>query len=239
MKFLDKVTVFVRGGAGGAGCASFSPETRRPDGGDGGTGGRVMARATRHVSTLGHFRRHRHTKAANGKHGGSRGKTGANGADTWLAVPLGTQIINQQHLGSLGSLGCLGSLDQDGQKMCLAHGGTGGRGNRHNATTGATKGEDGEEHHLLLRLKLLADAGLVGLPNAGKSTLLRCLSCARPEVGDYPFTTKTPVLGVVESTINKDFVFENFVLADVPGLVAGGAQRHWAGVAIFGTSGAL
>ena len=233
MTFLDEARVFVRAGDGGAGCVSFRREKcvprGGPDGGNGGSGGPVMAAGSRHVSTLRSVHRHRHIRAANGSPGQGHGRTGANGPPTWLSLPLGTQIF------AADGTTLLGQLDHEGQNLCLARGGRGGRGNRsfaaptRRAPRYATKGDPGEQTHLLLRLKLLADAGLVGLPNAGKSTLLRRVSAARPRIGDYPFTTTRPSLGVVDWEVG-----EEFVLADVPGLVAGAHKGIGLGLRFLG-----
>lgn len=219
MKFLDQVKVYVRGGDGGAGCASFRREKYvefgGPDGGDGGRGGDVIAVAAANLNTLIDFRYRQHFKARCGGHGMGRNRTGAGGADALLRVPAGTQVFEED------DETLVADLTEPGQRVVLARGGDGGFGNTHykSATNRAPRradpGRPGEEHWLWLRLKLIADAGLVGLPNAGKSTFLSAVSRARPKVADYPFSTLYPLLGVVGTDD------EEFVLADLPGLIEG------------------
>ncbi len=219
MKFLDQAKVNVRGGAGGAGCVSFRREKYvefgGPDGGDGGAGGSVLAACADGLNTLIDLRYRQHFRAANGRPGTGRNRTGAAGADVVVAVPAGTQIVTEEGVRAIADLTAVG------QRAVLARGGRGGFGNAHykSATNRAPRradaGAPGEELWLWLRLKLIADAGLVGLPNAGKSTLLAALSNARPKVAAYPFTTLHPVLGLVEAGA------EAFVLADIPGVIAG------------------
>lgn len=223
MKFLDQVKVFVRSGNGGAGSISFRREKNiaygGPNGGDGGTGGDVWATATEDLNTLIDYRFKQHFKASTGMHGMGRDRTGAAGDDIEIKVPVGTQIFDES-----GEF-LLIDLLEDGQRVLLAKGGNGGWGNvrfkspTNQAPRRANPGEDGEERWLWLRLKLIADAGLIGLPNAGKSTLLSAVTAARPKTADYPFTTLRPHLGVVELGAT-----ERFVLADLPGLIEGAAE---------------
>jgi GTP-binding protein len=219
MRFLDSAKVFVKAGDGGDGCVSFRREKYiafgGPNGGDGGRGGHVIAQAAAGLNTLIDFRYRQHFKAQRGGHGMGRDRTGAHGADVVLELPVGTQILAED------GITLIADLAQPGQTVVLAQGGRGGLGNAHfkSATNQAPRyaqsGTPGEERWLWLKLKLIADAGLVGLPNAGKSTFLAAVSRARPKVADYPFTTLEPQLGVVE--IDQDA----FVLADIPGLIAG------------------
>ena len=223
MKFLDEVKVFVRSGNGGAGSVSFRREKSiafgGPNGGDGGKGGDVWAVATDGLNTLIDYRYQQHFKAGTGQHGMGRDRSGASGEDVTIYVPVGTQIFDEEgeHL--------LIDLIDAGQKVLLAKGGNGGWGNvrfksaTNQAPRRANPGEESEERWIWLRLKLIADAGLIGLPNAGKSTLLSAVTKARPKTADYPFTTLRPHLGVVELGNT-----ERFVLADLPGLIEGAAQ---------------
>jgi GTP-binding protein len=219
MKFLDEAKIYVKSGDGGAGCLSFRREKYiefgGPDGGNGGRGGDVVAEAVEGLNTLIDFRYRQHFKAKRGDHGRGRDKTGAAAGRLVVPVPVGTQILDaDKRL-------VLADLTQIGLTAVLAKGGDGGFGNAHyksstnRAPRRADPGWPGEERWLWLRLKLIADAGLVGLPNAGKSTFLAAVSRARPKVADYPFTTLHPVLGVVEAD------HEAFVLADIPGLIEG------------------
>jgi GTPase len=204
MKFLDQAKVYIRSGDGGAGCVSFRREKfiefGGPDGGDGGRGGDVVAECADGLNTLIDFRYQQHYKAKTGIHGMGKNRAGARGADVVLKVPVGTQIFEED-----GET-LIADLAKVGERVRLARGGNGGFGN---------PGEVGEERTLILRLKLIADAGLVGLPNAGKSTFLAAVSAAKPKIADYPFTTLHPGLGVV-SIDSRDFV-----LADIPGLIEG------------------
>ncbi len=219
MKFLDQARIFVRAGNGGNGCTSFRREKNLefggPDGGDGGRGGDVVVQCAGNLNTLIDFRYQQHFNGARGGQGMGRDRSGANGGDKLLKVPPGTQI----YAGDNETL--LGDLTKVGDTLVLARGGNGGFGNAHfKSSTNRTPrrcnpGEEGEEYTIWLRLKLIADAGLIGLPNAGKSTFLASVSAARPKIAGYPFTTLHPALGVV-LTGDKDFV-----LADIPGLIEG------------------
>jgi GTP-binding protein len=219
MKFLDEAKVYVKAGDGGAGVVAFRREKfiefGGPDGGDGGAGGDVIAEAVEGLNTLIDYRYQQHFKAKKGGHGMGANRTGAGGEDVVLKLPVGTQILDED------KETVIADLTEAGQRVVLAVGGKGGRGNaRFKSSTNqaprrADPGGVGEERWVWLRLKLIADAGLVGLPNAGKSTFLASVSAARPKIADYPFTTLTPHLGVV--TIDDD----DFVLADIPGLIEG------------------
>ncbi len=219
MKFLDEAKIYVKSGDGGAGCLSFRREKfiefGGPNGGDGGRGGDVVVEAVEGLNTLIDFRYRQHIKAGRGHHGQGRDKTGAAGQTAVIKVPVGTQILDQD------KKTLIADLTEVGQRALLARGGDGGFGNAHykSATNRAPRRADpgwpGEERWVWLRLKLIADAGLVGLPNAGKSTFLAAVSRARPKVADYPFTTLHPNLGVVAAGDQE------FVLADIPGLIEG------------------
>ncbi len=219
MKFLDQAKITVKSGAGGAGCVSFRREKfiefGGPDGGDGGRGGDVIALCVDGLNTLIDYRYQQHFKARTGGHGMGKNRAGGKGADIVLKVPIGTQIFDAED----GAL--LADLTEVGQRVRLARGGNGGFGNAHFKTSTnqaprrANPGEPSEERELYLRLKLIADAGLVGLPNAGKSTFLATVSAAKPKIADYPFTTLHPQLGVVACD------GQEFVLADIPGLIDG------------------
>jgi len=219
MKFLDQAKVYIRAGDGGAGSVSFRREKflefGGPDGGDGGRGGDVWVEAVDGLNTLIDYRYQQHFKAKTGGHGMGRNRTGADGADVVLRVPAGTQIFEEDN----ETLVC--DLDQVGQRYRLAKGGNGGFGNQHfksstnRAPRRANPGLDGEERTIWLRLKLIADAGLVGLPNAGKSTFLAAVTAAKPKIADYPFTTLHPNLGVARIDARE------FVIADIPGLIEG------------------
>ena len=223
MKFLDQAKIFIKSGNGGAGCVSFRREKSiafgGPNGGDGGKGGDIWAVATSALNTLIDYRYKQHFKADTGMHGMGRDRAGAAGEDIIVKVPVGTQIVDADN----GEI--LIDMTEDGQRALLAQGGNGGWGNaRFKSSTNqaprkANPGEDGEERWLWLRLKLLADAGLVGLPNAGKSTFLSTVTAATPKTADYPFTTLHPHLGVVNLG-----TAERFVLADLPGLIEGASE---------------
>ena len=219
MRFLDQAKIYLKSGDGGDGCVSFRREKfiprGGPNGGDGGRGGHVIARASADLNTLIDFRYRQHFRAARGGHGMGKDRTGAAGPDIVMDLPLGTQVLAED------GKTLIADLAQPGQTVTLARGGAGGLGNVHfksstnRAPRQSTPGEPGEERWVWLRLKLLADAGLLGLPNAGKSTFLAAVSRARPKIADYPFTTLQPKLGVV--TVDD----EPFVIADIPGLIEG------------------
>lgn len=229
MKFVDEATISVQAGNGGNGCLSFRREKfvekGGPDGGDGGDGGNVYLVAHDGVNTLADFRVARKFKAENGRPGAGQNKTGKSGADLDVVVPRGT-VVHDVDTGEL-----IGDLTDAGQRLMVAEAGHGGYGNtRFKSSTNraprkTTQGSDGERRHLLLELKLLADVGLLGLPNAGKSTLIRSMSAARPKVADYPFTTLHPNLGVVSVG-----PLQSFVMADVPGLIEGAAEGAGLGI---------
>jgi GTP-binding protein len=219
MKFLDQAKIYIRSGDGGAGSISFRREKYiefgGPDGGDGGKGGDVIAVCVEDLNTLIDYRYQQHFKGKTGMHGMGKNRAGGKGADAILKVPVGTQIFEED------SDEPIADLTQAGQQVRLARGGNGGFGNAYFKTSTnqaprrANPGQEGEERTLWLRLKLIADAGLVGLPNAGKSTFLATVSAARPKIADYPFTTLHPQLGVVGCDGRE------FVLADIPGLIEG------------------
>ena len=222
MKFLDQAKIFIRSGDGGNGCMSFRREKYiefgGPDGGDGGRGGDVVAECVPALNTLIDFRYQQHFKAKKGRHGEGRNRTGASAREIVVRVPVGTQIFDDD-----GET-LIADLTRPGERRLLARGGDGGFGNSHfksstnRAPRRADPGRSGEEFWLWLRLKLIADAGLIGLPNSGKSTFLAASSRARPKIAGYPFTTLYPQLGVV-------FIDdEEFVLADIPGLIEGAHQ---------------
>ncbi len=219
MKFLDQAKVFISSGKGGNGCVSFRREKYvefgGPDGGDGGKGGDVWAEAVDGLNTLIDYRYQQHVKAKPGRPGMGKSRTGASGADAVLRVPAGTQILDTD-----GET-LIADLEKVGDRVRLLAGGNGGFGNQHfksatnRAPRSANPGQEGAERWVWLRLKLIADAGLIGLPNAGKSTFLAAVSAARPKIADYPFTTLHPNLGVVK------IAEHDFVLADIPGLIEG------------------
>jgi len=220
VKFIDEAIITVQSGDGGRGCVSFRREKHiprgGPDGGDGGKGGEVVLMTTSRKRTLYQFRFKRDFKAKNGSHGQGKAKTGKNGQDLIIQLPPGT-LVTDADTGKV-----IKDLVKSGESFVLAYGGRGGQGNTrfktstHRAPRFAQPGEPGETKTLKLELKLLADVGIIGLPNAGKSTLISVLSSARPKIGDYPFTTLTPNLGVVQTDWG-----EPFVLADIPGLIKG------------------
>ncbi len=232
MKFLDLAKVYIRSGAGGNGCASFRREKfieyGGPDGGDGGRGGDVWAEAVEGLNTLIDFRYQQHFFAKNGRPGEGSQRTGANGDDIVLRVPVGTEILDEDEETVLAD------LSQLGERVLLARGGNGGWGNLHFKTStnrsprNANSGQPAVERTLWLRLKLIADAGLAGLPNAGKSTFLAAVSNARPKIADYPFTTLHPNLGVagVDDT--------ELVIADIPGLIEGAHEGKGIGDRFLG-----
>lgn len=233
MKFLDQCKLFLLAGAGGDGCVSFRREKYvafgGPDGGDGGRGGSIWAEAVDGLNTLIDYRYQQHFKAPRGVHGMGRNRTGAQGDDLVLPVPVGTQIFEEDQETLIAD------LTHVGDRVLLAEGGSGGWGNlRFKSSTNQAPrrfnpGLDGESRWIWMRLKLIADAGLVGLPNAGKSTFLSAVSAARPKIADYPFTTLRPQLGVVSLGTGS-----SFVLADIPGLIEGAAEGAGIGTRFLG-----
>ena len=229
MKFIDEATLKVQAGNGGRGCVSFRREKfvpfGGPDGGDGGDGGHVHLQAVEGLNTLADFRIQRTYKAKNGEPGSGNDRFGHGGADITISVPIGT-VVTDAETGEQ-----LGDLTEDGQRLLVAKGGKGGWGNtRFKSSTNRTPrkaglGLPGEGRTLALELKLIADVGLLGLPNAGKSTLIRAVSAARPKVADYPFTTLFPNLGVVSVGPGR-----SFVMADIPGLIEGAAEGAGLGI---------
>ena len=232
MKFLDLVKVYIRSGGGGGGCVSFRREKYieygGPDGGDGGNGGNVWAEAVEGLNTLIDFRYQQHFFAKSGQPGMGKQRTGRTGDDIVLRVPVGTEILDEDEETVIAD------LTQVGERVLLARGGNGGFGNLHfktatnQAPRRANPGQEGVERTIWLRLKLIADAGLLGLPNAGKSTFLAATSNARPKIADYPFTTLHPNLGVV----GVDGV--EFVVADIPGLIEGASEGRGLGDQFLG-----
>jgi GTPase len=232
MKFLDQAKIYVASGAGGEGCVSFRREKfiefGGPDGGDGGKGGDVWAECVANLNTLIDYRYQQHFKAKKGGNGAGKNRSGAGGADCIIKVPPGTQILaeDQETL--------LADLAKPGVRALIAKGGNGGFGNAHfksatnQAPRRANPGQPGEELTIWLRLKLIADAGLVGLPNAGKSTFLATVSAAKPKIAAYPFTTLHPNLGVVRAGDT------DFVLADIPGLIEGASEGAGVGIRFLG-----
>jgi GTP-binding protein len=228
MSFLDEAVITVASGAGGKGCVSFRRERNipkgGPDGGDGGNGGSIFVRATKKLHSLGDFSSRKHIKACNGAPGRGKNQSGKNAADLTLDVPLGT-IIQDSDTGEI-----LADLIHDNQEIILFPGGLGGKGNQHFSTSSnrvpryAQPGLPGQEKRLKLTLQFLADIGLIGLPNAGKSTLLSSLSMARPKVGSYPFTTLIPNLGVIHFDDDG-----SVIIADIPGLIEGASQGRGLG----------
>jgi GTPase len=232
MKFLDLTRVTIRSGSGGGGCVSFRREKfvefGGPDGGDGGRGGDVWAEAVEGLNTLIDFRYQQRFFAQNGRGGAGRQRTGKDGEDIVLRVPVGTEILEEDEETVLAD------LTTAGQRVLLAKGGNGGWGNlrfksaTNQAPRRANPGQEGVERELWLRLKLIADAGLLGLPNAGKSTFLAATSNARPKIADYPFTTLVPNLGVVGIDGRE------FVMADIPGLIEGASEGRGLGDQFLG-----
>jgi len=233
MKFLDQAKIYIRSGNGGAGSVSFRREkfipNGGPDGGDGGRGGDVWIEAADGLNTLIDFRYQQHFKAATGAHGQGRQMHGGKGEDVVLRVPVGTQVLDED------KETVLLDMDTAGQRVKLLTGGNGGWGNVHfkgpinQAPRHANPGQEGQEKWVWLRLKLIADIGLAGLPNAGKSTFLAAASAARPKIADYPFTTLVPNLGMVDLSPT-----ERFVIADIPGLIAGASEGAGLGTRFLG-----
>ena len=223
MKFVDEAVITVTAGNGGNGCISFRREKfiplGGPDGGDGGNGGSVWLEADENLNTLVDFRHDRHFKAQRGENGMGRQMFGKAGEDITIYVPLGTEVVN------VSTDEIIGDLTDHGDRLLVAQGGLGGKGNVHfksslnRAPRKAGTGSGGEEREIRLEMKLLADVGLLGFPNAGKSTFIRAVSAATPKVADYPFTTLHPNLGVVSVEIGR-----SFVIADIPGLIEGAAD---------------
>lgn len=232
MKFLDLAKVYIRSGGGGAGCVSFRREKfiefGGPDGGDGGNGGSVWAEAVEGLNTLIDFRYQQHFFAKSGQPGMGSQRTGKTGEDIVLKVPVGTEIIDEDEETIIAD------LTEVGQRVLLAQGGNGGWGNlrfkssTNRAPSRANPGQEGVERTIWLRLKLIADAGLLGLPNAGKSTFLAAVSNAKPKIADYPFTTLVPNLGVVGVDGRE------FVMADIPGLIEGASEGRGLGDMFLG-----
>ncbi|MBO6580473.1 MAG: GTPase ObgE, partial [Thalassospira sp.] len=232
MKFLDEAKIYVRSGRGGAGSVSFRREKYieygGPDGGDGGRGGDIILEAVENLNTLIDFRYQQHFKAEVGMHGMGRQRTGRSGKSITIKVPVGTQVLAEDRETLIVD------MIEPGQTYMLCRGGDGGRGNTHfksstnQAPRRAEEGWPAEEMWVWLRLKLIADAGLVGLPNAGKSTFLAASSHARPKIADYPFTTLHPQLGVVNVDDHE------FVLADIPGLIEGASEGKGIGTRFLG-----
>jgi len=232
MKFLDETKIFIQSGDGGAGCVSFRREKNipfgGPDGGNGGRGGDVVFEGSDSLNTLIDFRFKQHIKAKRGGHGMGKNRSGAKGETITVKIPVGTQVLDED------KETLLGDITEAGQQFVIARGGDGGFGNAHFKTSTnqaprrADDGYPGSERWLWLRLKLIADVGLVGLPNAGKSTLLAAVSRAHPKIGDYPFTTLHPNLGVVYARGNE------FVMADIPGLIEGASEGAGLGTRFLG-----
>lgn len=233
MKFLDQAKIYIRSGDGGGGCVAFRREKfiehGGPNGGDGGKGGDVWIEAAEGLNTLIDYRFQQHFKAKTGGHGMGKDRHGANGESLTLKVPVGTQVLDEENEEVLVD------LTHEGERVLLARGGNGGWGNArfkssvNQAPRRANPGEPGEERTLWLRLKLIADAGLIGLPNAGKSTFLAAVSAATPKIANYPFTTLHPHLGVVNLSEG-----ERFVLADIPGLIEGASEGAGLGTRFLG-----
>lgn len=227
--FIDYAKIFIKSGDGGNGCVSFRREKfvprGGPNGGDGGNGGNVIFRATSNLGTLLDYRYNKHFRAKRGEHGQGGDKTGRNGKDIIVKVPMGTVVRNAE----TGTV--LAELLEDKEEVIVLEGGKGGRGNVHfksstnQAPRIADKGRKGEEVEVILELKLIADVGLVGFPNAGKSTLISKISAAKPKIADYPFTTLIPNLGIV-----KYNEYDTFVVADIPGIIEGASSGKGLGI---------
>src|SRR5438128_67611 len=226
--FIDQATIHVKAGDGGNGCVAFRREKfvpkGGPSGGDGGSGGSVYVVATKRLNTLYHLQFQRDWRAGRGQHGMGSNCSGENGGDVVIELPVGS-VVRDKQTGDL-----LADLTQEGQRVLVAKGGRGGWGNQHFATSTrqaprfAQPGDAGEERELFIELKLIADIGIIGLPNAGKSTLISVISAAKPKIADYPFTTLVPNLGVVKGDDE-----ETFVVADIPGLIEGAHEGHGLG----------
>lgn len=228
MMFIDQATIRVKAGDGGSGCVAFRREKfvprGGPSGGDGGAGGSVIISASRRLNTLYHLQFQREWKAGRGQHGMGSKSSGKGGEDVVIELPIGS-VVRDKLTGE-----AIAELMEDGQRIVVAKGGRGGLGNQHFATATrqaprfAQPGEAGEERELFIELKLIADVGVIGLPNAGKSTLISVISAAKPKIADYPFTTLVPNLGVVSADDD-----ETFVVADIPGLIEGAHEGHGLG----------
>jgi len=228
MMFIDQATIRVKAGDGGHGCIAFRREKfvpkGGPSGGDGGAGGSVFIVASRRLNTLYHLQFQREWKGVRGQHGMGSNCSGHDGADVTIELPIGS-VVRDKQTGDL-----IADLGHDGERVLVAKGGRGGWGNQHFATATrqaprfAQDGNPGDERELFIELKLIADVGLVGLPNAGKSTLISVISAAKPKIADYPFTTLVPNLGVVSADDNQ-----TFVVADIPGLIEGAHEGHGLG----------
>src|SRR4051794_2666479 len=228
MIFIDEATVRVKAGDGGSGCVAFRREKFVPkggtSGGDGGAGGSVFVVATSRLNTLYHLQHQREWKAGRGQHGMGSNCSGFNGDDVTIELPVGS-IVRDKETGEQ-----LADLTREGERIRVVKGGRGGQGNQHFATATrqaprfAQPGEAGEERAIYIELKLIADVGIIGLPNAGKSTLISVISAAKPKIADYPFTTLVPNLGVVKADDS-----ETFVVADIPGLIEGAHEGHGLG----------
>ncbi|MEW5806587.1 MAG: GTPase ObgE [Acidobacteriota bacterium] len=229
--FIDHAKIYVKGGRGGNGCISFRKEKYvprgGPDGGNGGNGGSVILEASKSVSNLNAFRFHQHFKAERGRHGKGKRMDGSSGEDLIVMLPPGTQVYDAD------KISLLADLQEEGDRFIAAKGGRGGKGNASFATSTnrapkyAESGREGEEFYLILELKLIADVGLIGYPNVGKSTLISKISSAHPKIADYPFTTLTPHLGVV--SVGSHGYYDSFVVADIPGLIEGAHEGHGLG----------
>ena len=226
--FIDQATLRIKAGDGGSGCVAFRREKfvpkGGPSGGDGGAGGSVYIVASRRLNTLYHLQFQREWKAGRGQHGMGSNCSGHAGHDVTIELPIGS-VVRDKNTNEL-----IADLVEDGQRVLVAKGGRGGQGNQHFATATrqaprfAQPGEEGEEKQIFIELKLIADVGIIGLPNAGKSTLISVISAARPKIADYPFTTLVPNLGVVSADDD-----ETFVVADIPGLIEGAHEGHGLG----------
>src|SRR5688572_2429707 len=226
--FIDQATIRVKAGDGGHGCVAFRREKfvpkGRPSGGDGGSGGSVVIVASRRLNTLYHLKFQREWKGGRGEHGMGSNCSGQHGDDAVIELPIGS-VVRDKNTNEV-----IADLLEDGQRIVVAKGGRGGQGNQHFATATrqaprfAQPGEEGEERELLIELKLIADVGIIGLPNAGKSTLISVISAAKPKIADYPFTTLVPNLGVVSADGDR-----TFVVADIPGLIEGAHEGHGLG----------